>query len=1010
MKNKIIALALTALAGAGCLYAQTDARLLGVVVDQKGNPVVGAKVAIAGSRSLEANVSTDKDGHFSIYTAGAPTIVVKASNGSEKTVDVSAATAGTPIEVVMSSNNQAVNYGYGPEQTLAESTGAVSIVQADRIDNRSSYTFGNSMYGNAVGLTTMQSTGTLWDQIPSMHIRGMKSLNGNVGILVVVDGLERDDAYQVLNYLTPEEVESVSVLRDAAAVALYGYKGVNGVLNIVTKRGKYNTREISFSYDHGFITQNRRPEMADAYTYAKAYNEALTNDGRSARYSQQELNAYKTGQYPYYYPNVDWWDETLRDRGNTDIATISFRGGGSKLRYFTMLNLHNGRGFYKNTNHPDGYSTQEKYSKANLRSNLDITLTPTTLLKVNLMGMLEEFSRPGLNSDNLYTKLYTTPANAFPIKNENGVYGGSATWDGWYNLVALAQGRGYSKGHSLGMWADATLKQDLSALTPGLSASIRIGYDNLASYWEDHTRTFKYESPTVVGWENGAPVLGDPYTGGSDSELSGSSKLDWQYRSFNFVANVDWTRQFGDHKVSTMLMYKYKYNSNANVNSTFYYVDWSWYTHYGYKDRYFADLALVTSASNRLDHSGKWHVSPTLGLAWNITGEEFMKDLAWIDFLKLRGSVGILNTDNIPYNGYWYQSMGGGGGYPINDNYGYGSSWAETTMAATDGTTEKAYKYNVGVDATLFGGLNLQADAWFEHRKDIWVSSTYGNSAVLGASSSYANAGVVDSKGLEFGASYTKRLGEFRLNVGGTYTISKNTIKEQMEEPRLYDYLRRTGQSVGQIFALQAVGFFYDQNDIDASPYQTFGDVKPGDIKYKDQNGDNVIDSNDFVAMGYNSSVPEIYYSLNLGLEWRGIGFNVDFQGVDHYSVWTTLTGLYRPMVNGATLSNYYYENRWTPENTAAKYPRLTTESNDNNNQSSSVWLKNGAFLKLRNAEVYYNFPKELISQIGMSRAKLYVRGIDLFCWDHLDKKIDPEALNGIPTNRSINIGLQVGF
>lgn len=1003
MKNKILALT-TMLAFAGVnAMAQDDSNVTGFVVDKAGNPVSGAAVYIVGQPLTM--VSTDATGKFTISASENSKLQILTSNDASKIVEVDTKKR---MRIVMDLSSEKVNYGFGLNQTFAESTGSVATVYSDDIENRSSYTVGNSLYGNVAGLTTMQTTGVMWEQIPSMSIRGMKTLSNN-GILIVVDGLERDNAYQVLRYLTPEEVESVSVLRDAAAVALYGYKGANGVLNITTKRGKYKTREINFSYDHGFTYQNRLPEMADAYTYANAYNEALSNDGKALKYNQYELDAFKSGKYPYYYPNVDWWDEVYRDRGTSDIATLSFRGGSSKLRYFTMLNLQNGRGFINNAN-VNEFSTQEKYSKANFRSNLDIDLTSTTKLQVNIMGMLNEFSRPGYGSDDLIGKLYTTPAAAFPIKTEDGIWGGNATWSGYYNPVALTQGRGYSKGHSLGMWADMTLRQDLSSITKGLGASFRLGYDKVASYWEDHGMDYKYGSTTVVSWVNGEPGELSNYTAGSDSEMKGGSKLDWQYRSFNFMANVDWNRTFGDHKIYTTLMYTYKYNNNLNINSTLYNCNWSWYTHYGFKNRYFLDFALVSSASNVLETGNQWHVGPTVGLAWNITNEDFMKDSSWLDFLKLRASFGIINTDNIPYNGYWNQTMGGGNGYPIQDNFGNGGAWAEGQLASLNGTTEKAYKYNVGIDATLFGGLTMMIDGFYERRQDIWVYAGGKNSSILGATSSYANAGIVDSKGFEASLDYYKKIGDFSFNVGGNFSLAKNTIIEQLEEPKAYDWLYSTGKAVGQIFGYQAVGFFVDQADIDNSPTQQFGEVKPGDIKYKDQNGDNIINDFDVVPLGYNSSFPEVYYGFSLGAEWKGLGFNVDFQGIGNYTSYTTLTGLYRPMLNGNTISNYYYENRWTPENPNARYPRLTTETVQNNTQTSSVWLENGAFMKLRNCEIYYKLPHEVISKWHLNNAKVYVRGVDLFCWDHI-KQIDPASLNnGIPTTRSINIGLSVGF
>lgn len=1003
MKRKILVFAMLSCMG---LYtmAQEAVDITGVILDTTGNPISGATVSVLGA---SANVvSTDATGKFVIVASKNDTLHILAPHDAVKKVPVKQ----QKMRITMDMASQKVNYGFGLNQTFAESTGSVATVYSDKIDNRSSFSVMNTLYGNLPGLTSLQNPDVPWEQTVSMSIRGQKTLNGNNDILIVVDGMERDNSFEVLSFLSPEEIESVSVLRDAAAIALYGYRGVNGVLNIVTKRGKYKTREINFSYDHGITSQNRLPEMADAYTYALAMNEALRYDGKSPRYTQNELNAFKSNEYPFLYPNINWWDEVYRDHGKSDIATLSFRGGSSKLRYFTLLNLQNGRGFINNANANDGYSTQEKYSKGNVRTNLDIMLTSTTTMQVNLMGALNEYSRPGYGTDDLIGVLYKTPAAAFPIRAENGLWGGNPTWTGEENPVALTQGRGYSKGHTLGLWTDMTIRQDLSAIIKGLGASIRMGYDKVASYWEDHSKNYRYSNKSVTGWTDGIPSKFAEYVAGEDTEMAGGSRLDWQYRSFNFIANVDWNRQFGDHKVYTSLLYSYKYDNNININSTLYHCDWSWYTHYGLKDRYFLDFALVNSASNRLEPGRQWNLSPTVGLAWNLSNEDFLRDLSWLDFLKLRASFGVIKTDNTPYNGYWNTTMTDGGSYPLQDNFDSSSGWQEGILPSLDGTVEKAYKYNVGLDATLFGGLTLMVDGFYERRTDIWVSTSGKYSGILGASNSYLNAGIVDSKGVEIAADYTRQFGDFRLNVGGNFSFARNIIKEQLEAPRAHDYLYRTGKRVGQIFGYQAIGYFIDQADIENSPQQQFGAVVPGDIKYKDQNGDKVINEFDQVALGYNANVPEIYYGFNIGAEWKGIGFNASFQGVGNYTAWTTLEGLYMPLDGGNTISNYYYANRWTPENPNARYPRLSTESVQNNNESSSVWLENGSFLKLRNCELYYKLPHSWINKWHLNKARVYVRGVDLFCWDHI-KEIDPESLgSGTPTTSSINIGLSVGF
>lgn len=1002
-KYKILALAIFA-----CVtlngWAQSEDNVTGRVLDEKGKPVAGALVSVEENPLVR--VATDKNGRFEITAVKGSRLKVQTGDDAMKVVKIE---NGSELTVVMDYSSEKVNYGFGLQQTNAESTGAVSTVYAENIDKSSAFSIGNSLYGNVLGLTTMQSTGVVWEQMPSMYIRGLKTLNGNNGILLVVDGLERDNNWQALKYITPEEVESVSVLRDAAALALYGYRGVNGVVNIVTKRGKYDTREINFSYDHAFNYMTRKPELADAYTYASALNEALTNDGKQVRYSQNELNAFKNGTSPYLYPNVNWWEEVFRDRGASDIATLSFRGGSTKMRYYTMMNLQNNRGFIKNFDTNADYSTQEKYSKANFRTNLDIDLSPKTKMQANIMGILNEFSRPGMGSDNLISKLYQLPSAAFPIRTESGLWGGNTTWGENWNPVALTEGRAYSKGHTRGLYADMSLRQDLSSLTKGLGVSVRIGYDNLASYWENHTKGYKYGMASVASWENGLPIAGEEITGGKDTEMSGDSKLDWQYRAFNFQMNVDWQRQFGVHSLYSMLLYTYKYDNAKGINNTFYRQNAGWYTHYGFKNRYFADFTLMASASNLLAPDHRWNVSPTVGLAWLISNEKFMQSQNVVDFLKLRASFGMLNTDNIPGNGYWNETVGGGNGYPINNNFGGDGGWHEGRLASVNGTTEKAYKYNAGVDATLFKGLTLTVDGFYERRSDIWVSSDGQNSAVLGASGSYVNAGIVDSWGTEIGANYYKKMGNVELNLGGTFTYNRSKIIEMLEEPAAYDYTRSTGNPVGQIFGLQAIGYFVDQADIDNSLPQQFGPVKAGDIKYKDMNGDKVINSDDRVAMGYNSTCPEIYYSFSLGLEWKGLGFSAQFQGVGNYTA--ILSGTYyRPLVDNTTISNYVYRNRWTPETPNARFPRLTTETVDNNLQTSSLWLADRSFLKLRNCEVYYKLPSSWLNRFWVKNAKVYVRGVDLLCFDSIDQ-LDPEAMNSsYPATRSIHVGLSVGF
>ena len=906
--------------------------------------------------------------------------------------------------------SQTIDVGADKIFSLEESTAAVSVITSEDTDHRSAKNIGNSILGQGLGLISLQGSGRYASQNPTFYIRGLQTLNGNSTPLVLVDGIERD-----ITTITPEEVESVSILKDAAAVALYGYKGANGAIQITTKRGKGNSRSIKVSYDHLFNSLANKPKFVDAYTYGLAINEARTNDGLGVRYSIEELNALREGTHPYLYPNVNWVDETFRDNAMTNKYNVEFRGGTDKFRYYAMLDLISDKGFVNNHDENDGYSTQDKYVKGNMRMNLDIDLTPTTLVKVNLLGVLTETSRPGSQAD-LWDMVYTLPSTAFPIKTESGLWGGSNTWEGTLNPVAQSTGAAYYKNHTRSLLADLTIRQDLSAWLPGLGASIRVGYDNISNIYEDHSKTYIYGVNVPTWPTGGSEPTATSSIYGEDSPMGSDASVDTYSRRMHFDGGINYQRTFDDHSIYTQLKWDYEHQDPEGVNNSIYRQNFTWWTHYGFKNRYFADLALVESGSSRLAPDTKWNFSPTFSAAWVISREKFMEDTDWVDFLKLRASAGIINADYLPGDNVWsyytQQYTTSGTMYPFDS--GWGSSGFGTTslgqLATASPSHEKAYKYNVGVDAKLFGSLNVTLDLYKQHRTNIWVSAAGKYSDVLGMTAPYENEGVVDSKGLELGLDYQKMFGEVLVNVGGNLNLTDNEIVEQLEQPRLYDNLIQTGDPVGQIYGLEAIGFFKDEADIAASPTQTFSTVKPGDIKYRDINNDNIIDANDVTAIGNNGSVPEVFYNFHLGAEWKGLGIYAMFQGAEGYSSILNTKSMYWPLINNTTISEYAYNNRWTPENQNAKFPRLSSQSNANNYRNSTLWLADRSFLKLRTIEIYYHLPKSLLEATKIvNGAKLYVRGIDLLSFDHMDED-DPEALGIYPVNKSVALGLSVTF
>lgn len=891
-----------------------------------------------------------------------------------------------------------------------EATSSVSTIYNKEFNKRSSKDIANSLLGQGKGLIALEGAGTYAGMSPTFYVRGLQSLSGS-SPLIIIDGIERD-----MSQVSPDEVESVSILKDAAATALYGYKGANGVIMVTTKRGRQQAMEVNFTYDHLINWQERRPNFVNSYTYAQAMNEAYTNDGKSPLYSQEEVEAFKNGKYPYLYPNVNWLEETFRNTGISNKYAIEFRGGSSRLRYYSFLNLTTDKGFVKNANASDDYSTQNSYSRANLRTNLDVDLTSSTKLKFNILGVLTEAGQPG-NRANLWDMIYTVPSAAFPVKNENGTWGGSTIWDGTKNPVAQSMGAAYTKLHTRALYADLTLSQDLSALVKGLSANVRVAYDNWSSVLENHSRTYSYGRDIVAGWVNGQPVLGDPYSVENSGNMSQSANTNAYKRLFNFMASIDYNHSFGKHDLYSQLRYEYEFQDSYGLNTTIYRLNGSWFTHYGFNKRFYADFALVASASNLLAPGHKWALSPTVSVAWLISNEKFLKNVSWINLLKLRASWGVVCTDAVPgvFN-YWDQTYQlAGGGYRFDDAYTFGEGLGTTTTlsqyGASNSTHEKANKYNIGLDATLFKGLNLSIDGYYQRRSDIFVSTDGAYSDLLGLPAPYENAGIVDSWGYEFNLDYSRKIGEVTMNVGGSFTQNRTKIIEQREAPKLYPNLVMTGRPLNQTYGLVAIGFFKDQQDIANSPVQQFSTVAPGDIKYKDINNDGVIDANDRTAIGYSTAAPEIYYTFNLGAEWKGLGFNTVFQGTARYSAVLNTKSLYWPLINNTTISQYYYDNRWTTDHQDALFPRLSSASNANNYQTNTVWLANRSFLKLRTVELYYNLPKAWLSKTHIvNRARLYVRGVDLFSLDHI-KIADPEAYGATtPLNRNVVIGVTVGF
>lgn len=913
--------------------------------------------------------------------------------------------------------SQEYNIGVDLGINRENSTASVSVIKNDAVNQRSAKNIGNSLIGHGSGLITIAGNGTYYEQNPTFYVRGLQSLSGSTP-LILVDGIERD-----ITMIDPEEVLEVQILKDAAATALYGYKGADGVINVITKRGEYNSQTIRVNYEHVFSNLTHKPKFVDAPTYAMAMNEALFNEGqgRFAKYSQQDIDAFASGQYPHLYPNVDWVNETFRNHANGDRASVEFSGGGEKFRYFSMVNFIYSNGFIKNPNNNAGYSTQDKFMRGNVRINLDVDLWKHTQLRSNIFTGLSEMQTPGSNA-NLWNMIYSTPSLAFPVKNEFGLWGGNSTWSGDNNPVAQSTDAAYYKIFNRQLFFNAEIIQDLCMLTKGLKFNIGASYDVDTNIVEDHSKKYNYGMSSVTGWVNGVPQTSYWEVADQATEMGTGANGKYFARRLNAWAGFTYDNTFGDkHRVMGQLKYYYDYEDPMGTNNNVYRHNISLWGQYSFADRYSLGVALAEMGSSRLAPGTKWSFSPNVSLGAVILNNETQP----VNFLKARASWGIQNLDRLPGDNVWtyfqqsYQVSGVS--YPWSDKYDGGATYGETTvlqLPMVNPTHEKVAKYDVGIDASFLNCINLTADFFYNRHYDIFVDGAGAYSSLIGFTAPFKNQGKVDNRGVDIEVNFNKNFGDWNVMAGGTFLWAKSKIVDMAEEPKAYDNLKNTGNPLSSTYGLIAEGLFTSQEEIDNSPTQMFSTVRVGDIKYKDINGDGVIDANDKTKIGNNAICPEIFYTFNLGAEYKGIGLVAHFQGTSGYGCNLTSQGYYWGLINNSSLSQEVYDNRWSPENNVADalYPRLSSTSNANNYQTSTFWQRNRSYLKLRNIELYYNFDKALLAKTGfIKNASVFVRGVDL-CniatgGDDKLKGLDPEATGIVaPLSRQIVLGVKLTF
>lgn len=895
----------------------------------------------------------------------------------------------------------------------ATSTAAVSTITGDVLYKTTVANLSNTLYGLLPGLTVSQGSGQPGYDAAALYIRGTGTYNSE-SCAVFVDGFQTDFNY--FQYLSPSEIESVSILKDAAALAPFGMKGANGVLWVTTKRGKEGNQKIQIQTRSGYQEPININKPLGSYEYAGLYNEAVSNDNGSIwspAYSVAQLQDYKTG----VGTNVDWYKEVLKKGTPFTSTDVSFSGGGTSARYFVMLGYMKDQGLY-NVGNDDTHSNAN-LTNYNIRTNLDFNMLKIFEGKIDIGGSIQDRRYPNYNGNTLWSNLASYPSNIYPVKNDNGTWTGTTTYPN--NPLASIHELGYTSTHDRNLLGNFNLKEKLDFFTPGLYISEGASFNTWTrgSYnvTKDYARLIGSVSQTTN--KNTNYSIYDDY---------GTNQTNWN----QFQGLLGYDRKFGANDLSAAINYlQYtqmvdaNQNGTAGINDVYGYQNIGGKFHITNRNRYTTDLSFAYSGSDNYAKGNRWGFYPALSVGWIISNESYLHVNKAIDFLKVRASIGKVGYDEFSKGRYFYQQYySGTGSFPIgNGTPIWRGGLQQSYVPNPDIFAEQSIKYNIGVDAKLIKKLELTLDAFVDKRSGI-VTMDNSLMGVFGATPSYRNIGKVTSKGIDASINYSNIIQGFKYNIGGLASFNSNKIDYMAEIPPVSPKASLTGNPIGSTFGYQANGF-YDVADFNTDgslkstlPTPSFGTVQPGDIKYADKNGDKIIDQADLVKVG-KTYLPTFVYSFNIGASYKGIDLRILFQGASGRTI--NLLDVSSQTVAFVNNGNAYSiaEGRWAyfpsqgiDTRANAKYPRLTTVANSNNYINSTLWMKNADFLRLRNVEIGYTLPESLQKKLRLSNARIFVNGINLLTWSSLlkDYNIDPETNSGYPALKSYNTGISVNF
>ena len=1047
--KKYISILLFLLGTSFSVLAQQEVTISGVVKDATGEPLPGANVTVKDTKGL--GTITNMNGEYTIKVEQYKTLVFSfmGFESQEVLIKDQSTVNITLQEKSTKAMDELVVTGMTTQKKLTL-TGAITNVKMEELKHFNTSNLTNTLAGNVAGVLAYQKSGQPGKNTSEFWIRGISTFGASSKAYILVDGFEREN----IDDINIEDIESFSVLKDASATAIYGSKGANGVLLITTKHGKAGKVNINGKFETSYNTRTITPEFVSGFDYANYLNEARVTRNLGVLYQPVELDIIRYGLDPDLYPNVDWQDLLLKDGAMSYRANLNISGGGETARYYVSMAYTQDEGMYKTDKTlRDRYDTNANYDRWNYRMNVDVDVTKTTVLKLGISGNLNKRNSPGIGDDKVWGQMFGYNPLYTPVLYSNGLYpakgvfneteeNGATTYtldENYINPWVSSTQTGYNTEWQNNIQTNVTLEQDLKFITKGLKFTGRFGYDTYNSNSIQHHRLPALYAARSRNTETGQldfQQVQSVRDMTQSSANSGSRRefldllLHWdrQFADYhNLAANVKFTE---DQNISTQNLGTDIKNSVSRKNKGL-----AAQVTYNFASRYFADFNFGYNGSENFADGHRWGFFPAWSVAWNIGEEPWVKNnVSWIDMFKIRFSNGRVGSDATGSNRFPYlytlEQSGNGYIWGQNGQNAYGSV-RYRQVASEYVTWEVATKNDLGVDLVLFNNkFSLTMDYFDEKRTGIFQERKFLPTTVgleyWDNNYPKANVGAVSSRGFDGNFSYNDKFGDVGLTVRGNITYSKNRIDEYDEENNVYAYQNQYGYRVDQVRGLIALGLFKDYDDIRNSPTQEFGTVQPGDIKYKDVNGDGVINNGDVCAIGATSR-PSLIYGLGFTITWKGLDFNVHLQGAGKSTfptygkcVWAFSESQWGNIFKGML------DNRWVDSETAAKlgiqanedpnatYPRLSYGGNSNNDRNSTFWLRDGRYLRLKNLDIGYTLPKRIVNAIHFQSIRVYVAGTNLF---FLHKKFDtwdPESLQprgeDYPITKAITAGLQVNI